>query len=134
MHVIDLNWEQTIPIRHKVLWPNESPEFCRVEGDTEGLHFGVVINNEIVCVASVYVDAGTARLRKFATLSQFQGQGIGSCMLNHIVNKLKQDEISYLWFDARVSAVGFYQRLGFTSLGEPFYKNEIAYYKMYANL
>ena len=117
-----------------MLWPNESPEFCQVEGDSEGLHFGVVVDNDIVCVASVYINDGTARLRKFATLSQFQGQGIGSCMLNHIVTKLKQAKISYLWFDARVSAVGFYQRLGFSSLGAPFYKNGVAYYKMHANL
>lgn len=134
MHVIELNWQQTIPIRHKVLWPNESPEFCQVEGDSEGFHFGVVINNQIVCVASVYIDAGSARLRKFATLSQFQGQGIGSCMLKHLLKQLKQHQVKYLWFDARFSAVGFYHRLGFSSIGEQFYKHGVAYYKMYANL
>ncbi len=134
MKIVELNWQDTLPIRHKVLWPNEVPEFCVVEGDSEALHFGVIINEQIVCVASVYTDVKSARLRKFATLSQFQGQGIGSCMLNHLVSKLKAQGINYLWFDARGSAVGFYNRLGFNTTGELFYKNKVSYYKMSAHL
>jgi ribosomal protein S18 acetylase RimI-like enzyme len=134
LKIIDISWKDTIPIRHKVLWPNEKPEFCMVEGDKEALHFGVIINNQIVCVASIYINTKSARLRKFATLSQFQGQGIGSFMLNYLVTKLKKDGVDYLWFDARESAVGFYNRLGFGTKGELFYKNEVPYYKMVAHL
>lgn len=130
LNVIELHWQDTIAIRHEVLWPNKAPEFCRVAGDNDALHFGVSINNQIVCVASLYLKAGSARLRKFATLSEYQGKGVGSFMLNYLVNKLKEHEVNYLWFDARESAVSFYQRFGFKANGALFYKNEIPYYKM----
>jgi len=134
LKIIALHWKDTLPIRHKVLWPNKEPEFCIVEGDTDALHFGVSLHNEIICVASLYLDVRSARLRKFATLSKFQGRGIGSYMLNFLVEELKKHDVNYLWFDARESAIGFYKRLGFHSLGELFYKNDVSYYKMYANL
>ena len=69
MEIVELTWQDTIPVRHQVLWPNELPEFCIVEGDQEALHFGVIVDNIIVSVASLYIDANSARLRKFATLS-----------------------------------------------------------------
>lgn len=130
MHVIQINWQDTISIRHQVLWPNKAPEFCMVEGDDQALHFAVMNNKEVVCVASLYIDNKSARLRKFATLNLFQGKGIGSCMLNHLIKNLKQQGINYLWFDARESAMAFYKRFGFNSSGELFYKSGVAYYKM----
>ena len=132
--VIKLNWQQTIPVRHQVLWPNEAPEFCQVESDAEALHFGVILNEKIICVASLYLEKNTARLRKFATLEHYQGRGIGSLMLNHLIDALKMLDINYLWFDARASALPFYQRFGCTQSGDIFYKNTIAYYKMHIHL
>lgn len=130
MHVTQINWQDTIPIRHQVLWPNKAPQFCMVEGDEQALHFAVMVDQKIVCVASLYIDNKSARLRKFATLHLFQGKGVGSCMLNHIIKSLKQQGINYLWFDARESAVDFYKRFGFNASGELFYKSGVAYYRM----
>jgi len=134
LEIIEINAQETIAIRHEVLWPNKTPEFCMVEGDSEALHFAVLNNKKIVCVASIYITGASARLRKFATLEEFQGQGIGSFMLNHLVQQLKKQGMQSLWFDARESAVGFYNRLGFTVSGTRFYKSHIAYYRMHADL
>lgn len=140
MKIITLNWQETIPIRHRVLWPNEAPEFCQVEGDQDALHFGVTIDEEIICVASIYIENNpkatgkTARLRKLATLPDFQGKGVGSFMLEHLVSSLKKQSINYLWFDARESALKFYLGCGFSPFGERFYKKEVAYFKMHAKL
>lgn len=51
-------------------------------------------------------------------------------MINHITNTLKEQGINYLWFDARASALSFYQTFGFELKGAIFYKNKVAYYKM----
>ena len=134
MEIIELSWEDTIPIRHNVLWPNEAPEYCMVDGDEQALHFGIKKNDQLVCVASIYLERTSARLRKFATLNQFQGQGIGSFMLRHLIEKLKKKDVNYFWFDARESAMSFYNRLGFKSEGELFYKNEVSYFKMSAKI
>ena len=134
MKLVQRNSEDTLSIRHQVLWPNELPEYCRVVGDNNALHFGVTINDELISVASIYINDSTARLRKFATLKKFQEKGAGSFLLNHIIKTLKRIKISYFWFDARESAVGFYNRLGFISTGELFYKNKVAFCKMYTTL
>jgi len=130
MKIKEIKWQETIPVRHKVLWPNEDASFCKVEGDKEALHFAVVVEAEICCVASLYLNDDTARLRKFATLQDSQGKGIGSFMLNYLINELKKLNVKYFWFDARESAVAFYRRFGFESEGTRFYKKEVPYFKM----
>jgi ribosomal protein S18 acetylase RimI-like enzyme len=112
------------------LWPTKPPSFCEVEGDDTAKHYGAYVDGELVSVASIYLDGSRARLRKFATLPSFQGKGIGSKVITHLVNELKESGISYLWCDARTSALGFYQRFGMEKQGEVFNKSGIPYYKM----
>ena len=130
MVIRDISWEQTIPLRHSILWPNKPPEYCHVEGDLDALHFGAFTNDELVCVASVYLKLDQARLRKFATKVDCQGQGIGSKMLTFILHSLKNTETKVFWCDARESALTFYQRFGMLPYGERFYKADVSYFKM----
>ena len=119
-----------MPIRHRVLWPDKPIEFCCVEGDSTALHFGYFLNNQLVSVASVYLNNNSARLRKFATLPEVQGQGIGTKLLNHVLSTIKHEKINHFWCDARESAIEFYKRFGMQPEGNRFYKAEVPYYKM----
>jgi predicted GNAT family N-acyltransferase len=130
MDIRNISWEQTIPLRHTVLWPNKSAEYCHVEGDQGAFHFGAFINDKLVCVASVYLQSNKARLRKFATDTHYQNQGVGSKMLKHIVQSLQDTEARFFWCDARESALGFYKRFGMEASGERFYKGEVPYFTM----
>ena len=130
MEIEKLNWNQTIDIRHRVLWTDEDPSYCEVTGDESALHFGVKYNNVRVCVASIYVHDNSVRLRKFATLAECQGKGVGTFMLNYLIGELRSLKCNYFWFDARSSAVNFYKRFGFEQVGEMFFKNGVAYFKM----
>lgn len=134
MEIIRISWEQTIPLRHSVLWPNKPPEYCHVDGDINGLHFGAFINEELVCVASVYLNLNKARLRKFATDVRYQNQGVGSKMLNHIVQSLKNSQAEFFGCDARESALGFYKRFDMHKCSERFYKANVPYFKMEVSL
>lgn len=131
MKITSIQWQDALPIRHQVLWPDKAIEFCQVPGDENALHYGVYIDEKLVCTASVYIEQSKARLRKFATLAEFQGQGLGSKLLSHIINNLKiNDHIDYFWCDARETATDFYHRFGFQIESDLFYKSNIAYYKM----
>lgn len=130
----EITWEETIPIRHKVLWPNKQPEFCHIEDDNNGWHFGYYIADELVSVASVYPKGNSARLRKFATLASSQGQGIGTKLLNHIVLALKSRGVTHFWCDARETATGFYERFGMVRQGSRFFKSQVPYFKMTVEL
>ncbi|WCN13891.1 GNAT family N-acetyltransferase [Marinomonas mediterranea] len=134
MEIKKVPWQDTISIRHQVLWPDKTPEFCHVEGDDHAFHYGAFIHGKLVCVASIFITDKTARLRKFATLDEHQGKGIGSAILTHILNELNSLEIKDMWFDARDSVAGFYQKFGFDVMGEPFFKGDILYVKMGADL
>ena len=122
--------EQTLPLRQQVLWPAASLEDCRLADDEIGWHFGGFYQQELVCVASVFIDQKKARLRKFATLPAYQGQGIGQMMLTRLLAELSQQAVTQFWCDARETAIGFYQRFDMQVQGERFYKSDVAYRKM----
>ena len=130
MKIKKIAWQQTIPLRHGVLWPNKPPEFCHVDGDAAGLDFGAFIDQELVCVASVYLQNNKAQLRKFATDERYQHQGIRSKMLKHIIEWLQNTQVESFWCDARETALGFYQRFDMDTCSERFCKAGVYYYKM----
>ena len=134
MEIKQLSWQQVLPIRHNVLWPDKAPLFCKVEGDDTAYHYGYFIAEELVCVASLFIDddnvSTSARLRKFATLEQYQGQGIGTQLIKHVINELKSLNVKYLWCDARITAIGFYQQFNMVEQGNQFQKSGVRYIQM----
>ncbi|TBR41418.1 N-acetyltransferase [Marinomonas agarivorans] len=132
--ILDIRYttlNEVLPIRHQVLWPDEPMENCIVSGDGTALHIAGYLGDEIVCVASIYQEeTGRFRLRKFATLTQYQSQGIGSKVLNFIIAELKQKQAISLWCDARETAMPFYQRFGFAAISGRFIKKNKPYYKI----
>lgn len=113
-----------------MLWPAKPIDFCRVAGDAEALHFGALHSGQLVAVASIFIDGQQARLRKFAALPAYQGRGIGSTLLRHILDTLHTHSITYFWCDARATATTFYERFGMQVEGPRFYKADVAYFKM----
>jgi len=101
-----------------------------VEGDEVAMHYGVFIEEKLVCVASVYREGRAARLRKFSTLVEFQGQGIGAKLIAHIILELERSHTKTFWCDARLSAAGFYAKFGMERQGFEFLKSGVSYVKM----
>lgn len=124
----------TLEIRHKVLWPNKHIDFCKLDDDSKGLHYGGFLKGQLICVASVFIDNTSARLRKFATLEQFQHLGYGSKMMEHIIDDLVDSGIKTFWCDARAAAEKFYNRFGMSKKGEVFLKSDVEYYVMERDL
>ncbi|WP_018619719.1 GNAT family N-acetyltransferase [Spirosoma luteum] len=124
--------EQTYPLRHRVLWPDKSPEYVKVENDAEGYHAGAFWQDELIAVISLFVaygaaNPGRARFRKFAVHPDYQGQGIGTALLNHVMAEAKRLGAVSLWCDARLDAADFYRRFGMEAVSEVFYKGLIPY-------
>lgn len=124
----------TLPLRHKVLWPDHPVAHSLVEGDSKALHFGGFADDKLVCVASLFQDGDNIRLRKFATDPEFQGKGFGTQMLNHLLEVAKTKSASQFWFDARESALPFYERIGYAAEGERFYKGDVPYRRVTRSL
>ena len=122
--------DETLPIRHAVLWPDKPVDFSRIEDDAEGWHLGGFLDNKLICVASVFFAGNVARLRKFATDPAYQSKGAGSAVLHHIIRHLERGQTTRFWCDARLSASDYYVRFGMKREGEVFYKEDIPYVKM----
>jgi len=58
------------------------------------------------------------RLRAMATEDGFRGQGLGGRVLIAIVDHVASTGGGLLWCSARIRAVSFYERAGFSTLGD----------------
>ncbi len=129
MQVLRIKPIDTHPIRHKMLRPNGTIEDCIFQGDNDELtfHLGAFVDKKLVSVASFYFernekfpDEHQYRLRGMATLPEYQGQGLSSSLLRTAFPVIKQNQCTLLWCNAREKAIGFYEKVGFTSMGELF--------------
>lgn len=123
MKVLRINASDTYPIRQQVLIPDHDIKKIKFENDDDediSFHLGAFKDSKLVSVASFYYDRNTTfpdqhqyQLRGMATLPEYQGQGLSSELLNMAFPIIKQNFCSLLWCNARVSAVGYYQKVGF---------------------
>ena len=128
--IIEISAKETLDLRHRVLWPDKPVAHCIIKEDDSALHFGAFYEGKLTCVASIFIESRTARLRKLATEPDYQNMGIGGKVIQTIINKLSQENINEFWCDARESASSFYRKLGMNRSGGRFYKGEIPYFKM----
>ncbi|MCW2921834.1 MAG: acetyltransferase [Thermoleophilia bacterium] len=131
---------QTHPLRMAVLRPGAPKAECEFPGDEDELtfHAGAELDGRIVSIASLYLEprpvdaaggapvapdhgAGTAwRLRGMATEPGLRKCGAGRAALEACEAHAREHGATLAWCNARVEAVGFYERLGWTVLGEEF--------------
>jgi GNAT superfamily N-acetyltransferase len=134
MEILRIKSADTYPIRQLVLRPNGKIEDCHFKGDSEEqtFHLGAFVDKRLVSIASFYFEQHPFfmnpyqyRLRGMATIPEFQGKGMSSALLQSAFPMIKQNQCGLLWCNARQTAVGFYQKVGFTTSGEIFEMPEI---------
>lgn len=74
------------------------------------------------------------RLRAMASDEKFRGRGFGGILLRQGVEELRSRRCDLLWFDARVRAIPFYERMGFQVSGEFFNTANGPHKTMYKHL
>ena len=72
------------------------------------------------------------KLERFAVLGEYRSNGIGGKMTKFILNNLNKSQLIYLY--AQESAIKFYEKLGFKSVGNLFEEVGIKHQKMIYNL
>ena len=60
------------------------------------------------------------RLRAMASLPEVRGQGYGAAALRYGIAEIRRRAGRLLWCNARSGAVGFYETLGFSIVGDEF--------------
>ncbi|WP_162796125.1 GNAT family N-acetyltransferase [Pedobacter nanyangensis] len=117
-------------IRQQAMYADKEITEMELADDFEGTHFGLYFNHELTAVVSLFVKDGMAQFRKLAVLPSKQRNGLGKLLLQYVIDYCKQQPVKLLWCNARVSAVGFYEKFGFVTEGEPYQRNQLDYIKM----
>jgi GNAT superfamily N-acetyltransferase len=139
----------TLPLRQQVLRPKLRLDEMNVFGDDgvdTGTYAAMDETGEVVCTATVRREpprpgledlvptedlAKAWRLRGMATRPELRSTGIGSRVLQTCIDHVRADGGGLLWCEARVPAVGFYERAGFVTWGEPFSSHEVDHIVMW---
>ncbi len=119
--------ELTWKLRRKELYPDLPIEASKLTEDDFGTHLGLFYENKLATVVSLFEDKNQLQFRKLATDKKYQRLGLGSKMMNYVLNYAKEKHLEKVWCNARISATAFYEKLNFTKVGEVFRKNGIEY-------
>lgn len=123
MIIKEIPAEATWAIRHKVMWPEMSFEFVQLKEDDLGIHFGLYNESKLVAIVSCFEDHNEMQFRKLATLTEEQGKGFATLLLNYIFQQAKDKDIKRIWCNARVNKKSFYEKFGLIDTKVTFFKS-----------
>jgi len=134
----------TLGLRKSVLKPFLTEEECINPGDDlpTTFHYGLFRDENLITIATVIREGHPDfpavlpyRLRGMATDPHYHGQGFGKELLSHSIKQLEKNGCDFLWFNARIKAFPFYERLGCQHHGPLFELKDIGPHKvMYKHL
>jgi predicted GNAT family N-acyltransferase len=94
-------------------------------------HFGIERDGAIVaCLMCVPLENNTVKIRQMAVLTEFQGTGLGRRLMEEVEAVLRADGIGNLVLNARHTAIGFYEKLGYSKVGDEFIEVGIPHWRM----
>ena len=131
------DYRKTLELRTKILRAPLGKQLSKadLDGEEDQLHFGMFDADALIaCVVIKPVENGTGKLRQMAVDESVQGKGIGKLIINKTEIVLREKEFDKITMAARETAIGFYQRLGYKVVGEPFLEQGIEHIKMIKSL
>jgi len=116
---------EILPLRHRELRPGRALDAAAFDGDDEPatVHVGafLVHPGDAVACASFMARDPAYQLRGMATRADLVRRGLGSALLRYAVGALPdRARARSLWCNARLEAVPFYRRMGWTVASERF--------------
>lgn len=106
-----------------------SPE--ELEAEKENLLMAAYEDDQMLgCCMLVEEDPQTVRLRQMAVLNDLQGKGIGRALMTFAENLARDRGYRTITMHARDNALGFYEKMGYRKVGQPFEEITIPHYVM----
>ena len=128
--VVKITTEETYALRSAVLradTPTSDPRYA--EDSKHGtVHLGIFDENKNLIATSTWVinswqedpSAIAIQLRGMAVATSYQKSGLGKLLLDSGITHAKTHNAKYVWAKARDSALNFYLRNDFKSVGDGF--------------
>ncbi|MEL6441219.1 MAG: GNAT family N-acetyltransferase [Cyanobacteria bacterium J06621_8] len=94
-------------------------------------HFGIIKQETLIsCAIGVPLNNQTIKFRQILVISPWQRQGIGSMIMNRAEEFLQQLNFSQFELNARKSAIDFYRKIGYQTVGVEFLEINLPHIKM----
>lgn len=89
--------------------------------DNSAFHLVAACNDRVIASARLReLSEELGSIAYVSVLPEFCNQGIGTKLIEKFIETAKEKNLKSLRLMSRISALRFYQRLGFSDIGEPF--------------
>lgn len=110
-------------IRHEVMYPELPFESVKLADDFDGIHFGLYLDHKLSGVVSLFNQDDVYQFRKLAISDHVQKSGLGTKLVEYILDYCQIQKASRIWCNARVNAKEFYFKFGFHETEKTFFKD-----------
>ncbi len=132
--ISEIDFEKYFELRWRILrkpW-NQLPGSEKDDDEDSSYHVMALHKDTVIGVARLqFPHPSRAQLRYMAVDNQYEGNGIGRAIIEHMEEFARQQGSKSVFLHARDNAVGFYKKLGY-SISEKSYLlfDSIQHYKM----
>ncbi len=126
-------YDLSVDLRFRVLRKPLGLKFNKeiLEREINCFHFGIFDEcyNILACLYLIPEEEGL-HLKQMAVDTLFQRKGLGRKLIDDVENTMLYMGYNSIFMHARNTAVGFYEKLGYTKIGKEFEEVGIHHYKM----
>jgi predicted GNAT family N-acyltransferase len=126
-------YKKIVQLREEVLRKPLGLSFSENELSAEQSHIHIAcLEDDIMwgCCMLVPTDNSVLRLRQMAVAPNLHGKGIGASIMHFAENLARDKGYRKIVMHARDTAIGFYQRLGYSIKGDQFLEVSIPHHVM----
>ncbi|MEO5501252.1 MAG: GNAT family N-acetyltransferase [Ginsengibacter sp.] len=116
-------YQQMVKLRLEILRKplNLSFESSELEKEKNDILIAALDEDVMLgCCLLTQADDKVVRLRQMAVQNNLQGKGVGASMMNYAETIARDKGYKRLMMHARKTAVGFYEKLGYKTVGNEF--------------
>jgi GNAT superfamily N-acetyltransferase len=123
----------TVALRNMILRQPLGLQFTEEEreADKKYHHFACYLDGRLAgCLVLCPREGGDVQMRQVSVVAEWQGQGIGTALVEYTETWAREAGYRRMILHARDAAVGFYEKLGYAKVGEPFVEVSIPHWAM----
>ncbi len=128
-----IEYDQMLSLRFEILRKPLKLTFQRsdLEKEKDDILIGAFEEDKMLgCCLLTKVNKDCIRLRQMAVQNNLQGKGIGASIMHYAENIARDAGYKKLIMHARKTAIGFYEKLGYSVTGNEFTEVSISHFVM----
>ncbi len=110
---------------------NVPPEIEWNDYEDSAIHYICKLDDKTVGTGRIVFFGLEAKIERVAVLKQYRNSGIGTYIMEFLINECKKRNATTIFAHVQMQAYGFYKKLGFQEFGDIFFEADIEHLKMF---